>query len=83
MSRSRYLVAGLALKQNEPAVALNLVPDSQLFVSIRFIRLMAFTQIGRFDHACAILRRTINYYKANQNGPKPYFGVQMVCYTKC
>lgn len=78
MNRSRYLLAGLALKQNEPKIALNLVPERKLYVSIRFIQLMAFAQMGHFDRACDILRRTIDYYKANCDGVKTYFGVQMV-----
>lgn len=81
MNRSRYLLAGLALKQNEPLMALNLVPEYKMYVTIRFIRVLAFTQCGYFDCACDILRRTIAFYKANRNGPKPYFGIQMVCYS--
>lgn len=79
VSRSTYLLAGLALKQNEPTVALNLLPENRAYVTIRFIRLMAFTQSGRLDRACEILRQTAHFHKSNRNGPKPYFGIQMVC----
>lgn len=72
-------MAGLALKQNEPTIALNLLPENKLYVTIRFIRLIAFTQSGRFDRACNILRQTVDYYKRNRNGVKTYFGTQMVC----
>lgn len=81
MKRSKYLLAGLALKQNEPTIALNLVHENKVYVSIRFIRFLAFTQSGRFDDACAILRQTIDYYKARKNSVKTYFGIQMVCYS--
>lgn len=81
MNRSKYLLAGLALKQNEPMVALNLVPENKLYVTIRFIRFLAFTQSGRYDRACDILRRTIDYFKANSEGVKTCFGIQMVCYS--
>lgn len=79
VNRSRYLLAGLALKQNEPTIALNLIHENKLYVTLRFIRLMGFTQSGRLEQACDILQTTADHYKLKRNGPKPYFGIQMVC----
>lgn len=79
MNRSTFLLAGLALKQNEPVMALNLLPRDNLYVTARFLKFMAYTQSGRFNRACDILRRTINYYHSRSNVAKPYFGHQMVC----
>ena len=79
LNRSRYLLAGLALKQNEPSIALNLVPENNSYVTVRYLRLLAFTQSGRFEQACNILRQNIDKYNVNRNGNKPYLGTQMVC----
>lgn len=79
LNRSTYLLAGLALKQNEPTLALNLLPEDRLYVTCRFIKFIAYTQSGRFDRACEILRRTIGFYHSKSNVAKPYFGTQMVC----
>lgn len=78
MNRSTYLLAGLALKQNEPTIALNLLPENKVYVTIRFLRLIAFTQSGLFDEACEILCRTADYYRNKRSASKPYFGIQMV-----
>lgn len=78
LNRSKYFVAGLALKQNQPKVALNLVSENNLYVTVRFIQLAAFTKSGNFDRACDIIRRTIESYKLNPSENKPNFGHQMV-----
>lgn len=78
LTRSRYFLAALAINQNEPEVALNLVPESNLFVTVRFIQFIAFTKSRTFDRACNILRRAIDSYKLNPAKSKPNFGNQMV-----
>lgn len=78
MNRNKYFLAGLALKQNKPSIALNLVNERHLYVTYRFIQLMAYTQSGNFDEACDILSRTIKSYKVNRSINKPNFGNQMV-----
>lgn len=79
--RPRYLLAGLALKQNDPMLALNLLEDREFHAGARFIRLMAFTQSHRFNCAFDVLRQTINTYKNFKYGKMltvPYYGTQMV-----
>lgn len=39
---------------------------------------MAYTQLGYFDEANEVLRRSIANFKHDINGNKPYFGKQMV-----
>lgn len=73
------MLAGLALKQNSPEIALSLVDISSSYVTIRFIKLMAYTQMGEFDKAFDILRQTIQIYIFHETNKKPSIGRQMVC----
>lgn len=67
------------MKQNSPEIALSLVDGPSSYVTMRFIRLMAYTQLGEFNKACEILQQTIENYKLNATRNKPCFGKQMVC----
>lgn len=79
--RNRHLLAGLALKQNDPMYALSLLEDKEYHIGARFIRLMAFMQSRRFDCAIAVLRQTIDTCTNNERGKMinhPYYGRQVV-----
>lgn len=83
--RPRHLLAGLALKQNEPTVALSLLENNEYHIGARFIRLMAFMQCRRFDCTFDVLRQTIYTCKKIGHGKMlthPYYGRQVV-YTYC
>lgn len=80
LHRSRFFLAGLAIKQDDPKFALRLI-DKSSYVTARFIRLIAHTQIGEFDKACDILFRSIQMYKRYPSRNKPCLGKQMV--RKC
>lgn len=74
-------MAGLALKQNDPNVALSLLDNKEYYIGARFIRLMAFMQGNRFDCALAVLRQTIDTCKNHEHGKMnthPYYGRQVV-----
>lgn len=77
--RARHLLAGLALKQNDPSVALSVLEEKEFHIGARFIRLMAFTQSHRFNCAFAVLQQTIDSYKNNgKMMNKPLYGSRVV-----
>ncbi|XP_055309558.1 pentatricopeptide repeat-containing protein 2, mitochondrial-like [Sitodiplosis mosellana] len=78
LSRSRYLLAGLAIKQNSPKYALGLVRSPFPYATVRFLRLAAFTQLGYYDKAIDILQQSVANFKLNSTSTKPSFGKQMV-----
>lgn len=78
LNRSSQLLAGLALKQNDPKLALSLINNASTYATIRFIQLAAFTQLGDFHNAFHVLHRTIEAYKLNVSSFKPYFGKEMI-----
>lgn len=79
LNRSRYLLAGLAIKQNNPKCALGLVNSPSHFVTVRFIQLTAYTQLGDFHKAFAVLKQSIANFQLNAtNGKRPYVGKKMV-----
>lgn len=81
--RTKYLLAGLALKQNDPMFALQLLDDKEFQIGARFIRLIAFTQCNSFDSALAVLNQTIDVYKQGKMLNVPYYGKQVVIYVRC
>lgn len=76
--RTKYLLAGLALKQNDPMYALQLLDAKEFQIGARFIRLIAFTQCHSFDSAFAVLKQTINVFKQGRMANVPYYGTQVV-----
>lgn len=79
LQRSKQFLAALALKQKKPIVALNLTPEKNLYVTVRFIQLEAYLQLDKIDEAFEIVQRTIQAYKLNSKQNKPTFGNSMVC----
>lgn len=78
--RTTYLLAGLALKQNDPLVALQLLDSKEFQIGARFIRLIAFTQCHSFANAFAVINQTINVYKQGKMTNVPCYGTQVVNY---
>lgn len=79
LHRTSYLLAGLAIKQDDPKFALSLVDSKRFYVTERFIRFIAHTKLGEFDKSCDLLRDALRIYKTKANTHKPSFGKQMVC----
>lgn len=73
--RCKSFVAALALKQGNPELALSLIDHSQNHVTPRFICLMAYTSLGKFDAAFDLLE---NAMKRSTRGFKSTIGEQMV-----
>lgn len=61
MRRAITFAAALALKQNAPHVALELVGTArqQQYVTVRNIKVMAFANLGRADDALPILKSVL------------------------
>lgn len=68
----------MALRQNDPKFALSLINNTSTYVSVRFIQLIAFTQLKEFDKAFEVLHRTIEGYKLSGSSNKPHFGKEML-----
>lgn len=47
--KSRTFVAGLALKQNQPELALKILEGETTYVTMRHIKLLAWAKLGQFD----------------------------------
>ncbi|XP_031629373.1 pentatricopeptide repeat-containing protein 2, mitochondrial-like [Contarinia nasturtii] len=63
--KSRTFVAGLALKQNDPGLALNVLEDGvdHFYVTMRHIRLLAWAQLKRFDNILRTLRMILQRFQ--------------------
>lgn len=61
MRRSITFAAALAVKQNAPHVALEIVGTArhQQYVTVRNIKVLAFTDLGRADDALPILKSVL------------------------
>lgn len=62
MRKAATFMAGLALNQNEPQVALEVLSNlqNQSYMTIRNIKMAALTSIGRLDDAIHVLKSVIN-----------------------
>lgn len=70
LRRSLYFLSALALKQNNPKTAINLLSQTDpKYVTSRFIHLAAYTNNREFKNAFNILRQTINM-SSNDSLPK-------------
>lgn len=79
LKRCKCFVAALALKQNLPEKALELIGTDTGHVTPRFIYLIASTKAGNFNDALNILTDIINNYIKNQSMThQPKFNVQIV-----
>lgn len=61
MRRAITFAAALALKQNAPHVALEIVGNArqQNYVTVRNVKVIAFTNLGRADDALPILKAVL------------------------
>lgn len=71
LRRSRLFVAALALNQNQPAVALNILDgdtrkEETNYVTIRQIRLVAWSRMHKFDGVIDMLRGLLEEHKSSR-----------------
>ncbi|XP_031617089.1 pentatricopeptide repeat-containing protein 2, mitochondrial-like [Contarinia nasturtii] len=77
LRRTQFLLAGLAIKQDDPNFALSLNVFS-FYVTSRFIRFIAFTKLGQFEKAFNILNQSIVSCSRGTDTQKPCIGKEMV-----
>lgn len=68
--KSRTFVAALAVKQNQPKLALEILKGETMYVSMRHIKLMAWAQTGQFDEIFSMLRSVIELNNKPKMDPK-------------
>lgn len=78
--KSRTFVAGLALKQNRPELALKILEGESTYVTMRHIKLLAWAQIGRFDEVIKMLDELIKRHCENKK-LKPFSSISVVSVT--
>lgn len=80
--KSRTFIAGLALKQNRPELALDILKGETTYVTMRHIKLLAWAQIGQFDQIFEMFRQLIERHSENPK-LKPFSSISVVSILKC
>lgn len=75
--KSRTFIAGLALKQNRPDLALTILEGDTTYVTMRHIKLLAWAQCGQFDLVFEMLKQMIERHKENPK-LKPFQSISVV-----
>lgn len=75
--KSRTFVAGLALKQNHPEVALSILEGDSTYVTMRHIKMLAWAQIGQFNKVFEMLKQMNERHEENQK-QKPFQSISVV-----
>lgn len=75
--KSRTFIAGLALKQNRPELALNILSGETTYVTMRHIKLLAWAQIGQFNQIFDMLQLLIKRHEENLK-LKPFTSISVV-----
>ncbi|XP_031629406.1 pentatricopeptide repeat-containing protein 2, mitochondrial-like [Contarinia nasturtii] len=73
--KSLTFVAGLALKQNDPGLALNILEDGvdHFYVTLRQIRLLAWAQLEKFDNVLEMLRSILRHFQKIKAKNKSFY----------
>lgn len=61
--KSRTFVAGLAVKQHRPELALKILEGETTYVTMRHIKLLAWAQLGKFDKVFEMFNTILKRYK--------------------
>lgn len=77
--KSRTFIAGLALKQNRPDVALKILEGDTTYVTMRHIKMLAWAQTGQFDRIFEMLKQLIERHNENPK-LKPFQSILVVSY---
>lgn len=75
--KSRTFVAGLALKQNRPEMALEILEGETTYVSMRHIKILAWALTGQFDKVFEMFR-TLMKRHAEEKKYEPLSSVPIV-----
>lgn len=75
--KSRTFVAGLALKQNRPELALEILEGDTTYVSMRHIKILAWARTGQFDKVFEMFR-TLMKRHAEEKKYEPLSSVPIV-----
>lgn len=75
--KSRTFVAGLAVKQNQPEMALKILEGETTYVTMRHIKLLAWSQLGQFDMVFEMFR-TILKRKQDEKKYEPQTSISVV-----
>lgn len=75
--KSRTFVAGLALKQNRPDLALSILEGDTTYVTMRHIKILAWAQIGEVDRVFEMLEQMIERHNENPK-LKPFQSISVV-----
>lgn len=77
--KSRTFVAGLALKQNQPDIALQILEGETTYVSMRHIKLLAWSRTTKFE---AIFDMFHSLFKLHEENKKrmPLTSIEIVSY---
>lgn len=75
--KSRTFIAGLALKQNRPELALSILEGDTTYVTMRHIKMLAWAQIGQFDRVFEMLNQLIKRHGENPK-LKPFQSISVV-----
>lgn len=76
MRKATTFAAALALAQNEPHVALEIVGTvrQQSYMTVRNIRVLALAQLGRADDVLPVLRSVLEQHQLQQQQQPPQYG---------
>lgn len=75
--KSRTFMAGLALKQNRPEVALSILKGESTYVTMRHIKMLAWAQLGQFNQVFELLQQLIERHRENPK-LKPFSSISVV-----
>lgn len=64
--KSRTFVAGLALKQNQPDIALQILEGETTYVSMRHIKLLAWSRTTKFEAIFDMFHSLFNLHEENE-----------------
>lgn len=78
--KSRTFIAGLALKQNRPELALSILEGDTTYVTMRHIKMLAWAQIGQFDRIFEMLKQLMERHIENPK-LKPFQSISVVSST--
>lgn len=75
--KSRTFVAGLAVKQQQPELALKILDGETTYVTMRHIKLLAWAHTGQFDNVSEMFRTIIKRHKT-ETKYNPLTSIQVV-----
>lgn len=78
--KSRTFVAGLALKQNKPDIALQILEGETAYVSMRHIKLLAWSRTSKFKEIFEMFHSLFKLHEENKKR-MPSTSIEVVSYV--